>query len=91
MTKIINASIDLTKIEKSKIVAHENGSLYYSIQIFVNDEPDQYGNDVAIKETLTKKELEEKVKSKYIGNGRTAKPKTVDEQKAKSAIDDLPF
>ena len=71
MSRIITASIDLTKIDKNRIKRHENGSLYYPIQIFVNDEQDKYHNDVAIRDHLTKDEKERNVKAQYIGNGKT--------------------
>ena len=45
MAQIISASIDLTKIDKSKINNHKNGSAYYNIDIFIKDEKDQYGNE----------------------------------------------
>ena len=35
MAQIISASIDLTKIDKSKINNHKNGSAYYNIDIFL--------------------------------------------------------
>jgi hypothetical protein len=68
---IINASIDLTKIDKSKIKEHQNGAKYYNISIFVNDQPDQYGNNVAIANSQTKEERESGQKRVYIGNGKT--------------------
>jgi hypothetical protein len=47
MSTIINASIDLTKIEKSKIIKGKKGS-YINVTIFINDEADQYGNNASI-------------------------------------------
>ena len=70
MATIISGSIDLTKIKKDKIVKHKNGSQYYSIQIFLNDEKDKFGNDISIKENLTKEEREAGVKADCIGNGK---------------------
>ena len=58
MGAIISASIDLAKIDKSKIVAGKNGAKYYNILISVNDEKNQYGQDVSISENQSKEERE---------------------------------
>jgi hypothetical protein len=50
----------LTKIDKSKINNHKNGSAYYNIDIFIKDEKDQYGNDCAISQSQSKEEREAK-------------------------------
>lgn len=71
MSRIITASLDLRKINKNRIKHHENGALYYPIQIFLNDEPDKYHNDTAIRDHLTKEEKERGVKAEYLGNGKT--------------------
>ena len=73
MGQMITGSIDLNKINKAKAKPHGNGALYYPITIFINDEPDQYKNDVSICESQTKEERENKEKKKYIGNGRVYK------------------
>lgn len=71
MGAIISASIDLAKIDKSKIVAGKNGAKYYNILISVNDEKNQYGQDVSISENQSKEEREGGQKKNYIGNGKT--------------------
>lgn len=89
MSKIIvNASIDLTKIEKSKIIKGKKGS-YINVTIFVNDETDQYGNNASIIVSQTKEERDAKVDRVYLGNGKTVsngQPK-----KEESIIDGLNF
>ena len=70
MAQIISASIDLAKIDKSKIVAGKNGALYYNINIIINDDVDQYGNICGITNTQSKEEREAKAKKQYIGNGK---------------------
>lgn len=67
---IINASIDLSKIEKSKIIKGKKGS-YLNVTAFVNDEVDQYGNNVSIIVSQTKEEREVKTPRVYLGNGKT--------------------
>lgn len=68
--QIIQASIDLTRIDESKIKQHANGAKYYPISIIINDQKDQYGNDVAITTNQTKEERESGQKKTYIGNGK---------------------
>lgn len=69
--QIISASIDLSKIDKSRIVIGKNGGKFFNIQIFVNDQADQYGNDVSIQVNQTKEERESGVPRVYLGNGKT--------------------
>ena len=104
--KIIAASIDLTKIDKSRIktkdkngVPFKNGQQYYDIIINLNDVNDQYGNIAMITEGLTKEERAEKKKGTILGNGKTIwsndgqeKPQAevVKDQQAKNSSS-LPF
>jgi len=87
--KIYSASIDLTKIDKSKINNHKNGSAYYNIDIFIKDEKDQYGNDCAISQSQSKEEREAKDKKVYIGNGKSLWDSNASSQSENKA--DLPF
>lgn len=99
MSAIISASIDLSKIDKSKIKEHSNGGKYYSIQIFVNDNTDSYGNNVGVCDAQTKEEREAKEKKKYLGNGKVvyssgiSTPQRTEQpqQPAQEPQDDLPF
>ena len=43
MASIISGSIDLTKIDKSKIFEGKKGK-YYPVTVVLNDEPSQYGD-----------------------------------------------
>ena len=88
MAQIISASIDLTKIDKSKINNHKNGSAYYNIDIFIKDEKDQYGNDCAISQSQSKEEREAKDKKVYIGNGKSVWNSDSSQSENKA---DLPF
>lgn len=69
--KIISASIDLNKIDESRIVTGKNGERYLNIDITVKDEKNQFGQDTAITLQQTKQERESKVKKVFIGNGKT--------------------
>jgi len=76
--KVIACTIDLMKIDKSKIKEHSNGAKYYPITVILNDEPDKYGQDAAIANGQTKEEREAKTKQTYIGNGKTIYEKKPD-------------
>ena len=68
MSAIINASIDLAKIEKSKIY-EKDGRKYLSLSISLNDET-RYGNNVSIAISQSKEEREAKTQKTFIGNGK---------------------
>lgn len=69
--KLISASIDLNKIDESRIVTGKNGERWINIDITVKDEKNQYGQDTAITLQQTKAERDNKVKKTFIGNGKT--------------------
>lgn len=71
MSRIISASIDLNKIDISKVTTGKNGGKYVNISIIINDSVDQYGNDTSITIGQTKEEREAKASKVYIGNGKT--------------------
>jgi hypothetical protein len=94
MSTLISGSIDLTKIDKEKLV---NGK-YLNIQISINDNSDQYGNNVGITIGQSKEEREAKAKKTYIGNakvvwtdGSIKVAEKVQESAPIQAKDDLPF
>lgn len=92
--RIIAASIDLNKIDKSRIVEGKNGALYYNLTIMCNDSKDKYDNDVSVQQGQTKEEREAKAKAVYLGNGKTVYDNTNTTKKEPTgtpAIDDLPF
>lgn len=71
MARIISASIDVTKIDKAKLVDGKKGEKYLNLTIIVNDEQNKYGQDTSITEGQTKEEREAKAEKKYLGNGKT--------------------
>jgi len=80
MARLISLSIDLSKIDKSKIKTSDKGGQYYDVTISVNDEVNKFGQDVSMYESQSKDEREAKASKKYLGNGKTfwsseAKPK----------------
>jgi hypothetical protein len=102
---MINISIDLNKIDKSKIKSHANGAKYYNITVDERKEPDQFGNTHTVYEQQTKEERAAKEGKKYIGSGKefkfnggtasnnnvTASNANVAPVQSSQPIDDLPF
>jgi len=95
MSAIINASIDLAKIEKSKIY-EKDGRKYLSLSISLNDET-RYGNNVSIAISQSKEEREAKANKTYLGNGKVVwndgKITNAEKEDAPQATenDNLPF
>tara|TARA_R110000796_G_scaffold5652_3_gene20799 strand:+ start:216 stop:524 length:309 start_codon:yes stop_codon:yes gene_type:complete len=67
MASIIKASINLSNIDKSKVIEGKKGK-YLPITITINDEPDQFGNQGPIVIAQTKEERESKQGKTYLGN-----------------------
>ncbi len=67
---IISASIDISKIDESKIYIGKNGRKWVSVSILVKDEIDQYNNSVAISLGQTPQEIKAKSPKVYLGNGK---------------------
>ena len=94
MSTLISGSIDLTKIDKSKL---KDGK-YLQVQISVNDTTDNYGNNVSITVNQTKEEREAKEKKTYLGNAKVVwtdnvikLAEKVDVTSTKVENDPLPF
>jgi len=68
MAEILSGSLDLSKIDKSKIVEGKNGVKYYNIQVVINDEKDKYENIASIQTQQTKEEREAKTPKVFLGN-----------------------
>jgi len=66
MSSLIGLSIDLTKIDKSKLV---NGK-YLNLTLSVQDEVNAYGQNASAYHEQSKEEREAKVNRNYIGNGK---------------------
>ena len=103
MSKLLIGSIDLTKIDKTKIIDRDkdgnlfqNGAKYLNVTVWINDETDRYGNNASIQISQSKEEREAGGKAIYIGNLKF--PQSRDGEKAKAEpvrsskeLDDLPF
>ena len=93
MAKLITASIDVTKLDQSKLIKGKKGT-YANLTIWVNDEADQFGNTVSIQQSLSKEEREGGSAKIYLGNGKTFEGGSAAPSAPSTASDstsDLPF
>ena len=65
--RILKGSIDVSKIDKSKLVTGKKGT-YMNVSILIRDDVDQYGNTGFITQDTTKEEREAGVKGAILGN-----------------------
>lgn len=83
--QMMTGSLCLSDIPKDKVfVSEKSGKKYLNIVLWINEEPDKYGNNAAIQVGLTKEEREAKAKPVYIGNLKV-------QQKPAPDADALPF
>lgn len=104
MGAIISLSLNLDAIDKSKIVDGKKGK-YYNVTLSVNDETNDYGQNVSVFDSQSKEEREAKASRNYIGNGKVvwesgisvatkpgeAEDYTPNTKSNSPADDDLPF
>jgi hypothetical protein len=98
MAKLIAVSIDVTKLDKSKFVTGKKGT-YANLTISLNDEPDQYNNDVSVWEGQSEDERKSKADRNFLGNGKvvwSSECQTQQPKQSKKAVkeeedDLLPF
>lgn len=89
LKSIISASINLSKIDKNIDIQTDNaGNKYLNIDIFINQEPNQYGKDVSIAVRQSKDERESKKPKKYLGSGLTVFPKSESKPQQSSSNND---
>ena len=69
MSALINVSINLDKLPKQKIVKGKACN-YYNFTLSVNDDTNQYGQNVSVFDSQTKEEREAKKAKDYLGNGQ---------------------
>jgi len=68
MASLVVFSIDLKKIDKSKIIEGKKGS-YINLTASINDES-RYGQNVSVSIGQSQEERESKEPKQYIGNGK---------------------
>ena len=67
MSKLYSGKIDISKIDETKIFEGKKGK-YLNLDIWLNDEPDLYGNQITIRQQTT--QTEENI---YLGNAKEFK------------------
>lgn len=105
MGAIISLSLNLDAIDKSKIVEGKKGK-YYNVTLSVNDDTNDYGQNVSVFDSQSQEEREAKSARNYIGNGKVvwtsgsvstatkpdeAQDYTPNSKSESPAEDDLPF
>ena len=69
--------------------SEKNGKIYANIAVWMNDEPDQYGNVLSFQLNSKKDATDEKV---YFGNAKMPdQVKSAPVEVAKTVADDMPF
>jgi len=99
MGALINLSLRVDKLPKEKFVQGKEGAVYYNFTIGVNDESNQWGQNVTATDSQTKEEREAKKPKSYLGNGNvvwTDGNIKLADKKQESTVkelvsDDLPF
>ena len=69
MASLIKLNINVENLPKEKFVKGKKG-VYYNLTISVNDETNQFGQNVSAFDSQTKEEREAKKPKQYIGNGK---------------------
>ncbi|WP_322970303.1 hypothetical protein [Faecalibacter sp. LW9] len=98
MAKLYYGSIDFSKLlEEAKkgnkaFSRAQNGKIYLNLNVWINDEKDQYGNDASIQSTFKDAKKEDKF---YFGNLKASEPSLKPLEAGAKDIptdeDDLPF
>jgi hypothetical protein len=99
MSAIINLSIRVDKLPKEKFVMGKDGAVYYNCTLSINDDANQWGQNVSLTDSQTKEEREAKKSKNYLGNGNVvwtdgnikAVKKEAATQQAAAVEVDLPF
>ena len=97
MSKLFSLKIDVNKIDKTKLFKGEKGT-YLSLTCSMNDDADQYGNNVSAWIEQTKEERQSGQDKIYLGNGKvfwsdsgSSNNSNNSPQSNESQDDDLPF
>lgn len=69
MSSIVSVSIDLTKIEESKVI-EKNGKRWLNLTVSINDVTDTYGNNASVSINQSVEERTAKVPKTFLGNGK---------------------
>ena len=86
---VIKLTIDVTKIDKSRLYKGKKGT-YLNCSVILKGEPDQYGNDGFIVESISKDERESGKQGTILGNAVVVMKKPA-EKVEQDDDDTLPF
>ena len=96
----VNFQIDFEKLDKLRFHKGKKGT-YGNFTIFINSEPDQYGQNGGIKQADTKEERDAGIKLPFVGNAKTfwsdnpdfqpARVEQAQEPKTDEFDDSIPF
>jgi len=99
---ILSGSINLSAIDKNKIIKGKDGNQYVNVTMLIQSES-QYGNNIWITQSQTKEEREAKEKAISLGNGAVRwvggeitvaernEVTNAQQQPAREEVADLPF
>jgi hypothetical protein len=99
MSSLINVSLRVDSLPKEKFVAGKDGKVFYNFTVAINDETNQFGQNVSIYDSQTKEERDAKKPKNYLGNGKVVwnngtivnAEKEVKQEVAETVASDFPF
>jgi hypothetical protein len=99
MSSLLNLSIRVDKLPREKFVMGKDGAVYFNFTVAINDEANQFGQNVSAYDSQTKEERDAKKTKAYLGNGNVvwtdgnikAVKKETATQQAVLVDDNLPF
>ena len=102
MSAILNLNLRVDALPKEKFVKGKDGKVYYNLTISINDDTNQFGQNVTAIDSQTKEEREAKKPKNYLGNGSVVwtdgkivavkrDTQEMAKQTSKEESEDLPF
>ena len=69
MSALLNVSLRVDKLPREKFVMGKDGAVYFNFTVAINDEANQFGQNVSAYDSQTKEEREAKKAKNYLANG----------------------
>jgi len=99
MSALLNLSLRVDKLPREKFVMGKDGAVYLNFTVAINDEANQFGQNVSAYDSQTKEERDAKKQKNYLGNGSVvwtdgkiiAIKKDFENSKSTKVEVDLPF
>ena len=67
---IFEVSINYDKLRTENLWTSDSGERWVKLDVFLNENPDQFGKHIRVQQSLTKVERDLGIKKEYIGGGR---------------------